>query len=456
MPSMSEFPPLAPIPSGVADYFWADAAQREHLRATLLTSFRQWGYADVLPPAFEYAETFDRRANPELREELYRFVDRDGSLLALRADMTIPVARLVATRLHDAPMPQRYCYAGSIYRYGDTRAGQQREFWQAGVELVGAAEPTADAEILALTVNALRGVGLFDVRLAVGHLGFFDALIADLALTEAARTALLDAVDRNSEAALVTFLQGTNLSEPQRAAVSALPSLRGERQGQILEHAAAFCLDDAMRAALGNLRELLAAYACHGEGAIPGSRTLYVDLTEIHNLGYYTGLTFEALSPGLGYAVASGGRYDTLLGTFGQDRPAVGVAINLDRVLYVKQAAGERAAAGPLPPDILMGGRADRSLYRAAARLRAIDPSLRVAVDLCARPSRGEFEAFAAEVAAEVALWFDGESFFACRGSAIATPFEPVSLADVEEIMRVRAAQATSGSGSRQAEGVRP
>jgi len=84
-----------------------------------------------------------------------RFLDRDGSMLALRADMTIPVARLVATRLHDCALPQRFCYAGSVFRDVEPRAGQQREFWQAGVELIGSAAPDADAEVLALTARAL-------------------------------------------------------------------------------------------------------------------------------------------------------------------------------------------------------------------------------------------------------------------------------------------------------------
>ncbi|MFZ1768657.1 MAG: ATP phosphoribosyltransferase regulatory subunit, partial [Caldilinea sp.] len=97
------------VPTGVADYFWGEAYARRRLEATLLGAFRQWGYGDVVTPAFEYADTLSARGNRELQSELCRFLDRDGSMLALRADMTIPVARLVGTRLHDAPTPQRFC-----------------------------------------------------------------------------------------------------------------------------------------------------------------------------------------------------------------------------------------------------------------------------------------------------------------------------------------------------------
>lgn len=458
----------APIPGGVADHFWTDAALRESLRARLLHSFHQWGYSDVLPPAFEYAETFDSRANPVLREELYRFVDRDGSLLALRADMTIPVARLVATRLHDAPMPQRFCYAGSIYRYGDTRAGQQREFWQAGVELIGEAAPAADAEILVLALAALRDAGIGqagidnagvghagigDIRLAVGHLGFFDALMAELSLSASGKDALFEAVDGRSDGALHKFLQGTNLTAEQRAVVAALPSLSGTDYDEILDRAQSLCLSDAMRTAIDAMRAILAHVSFYGDD---GARSLYVDLSEIHNLGYYTGLTFEALTVGLGYPIASGGRYDSLIGTFGSGQPAVGLAINLDRILYLQQAAAPRSASGPLPAHVLVGGEADAAFHSAVAALRAALPELRVAADLAHRLDLSDFTAFAARVMPWLALWFDGECFVLSEGSQFQAQSGRLTISEVIELARThmtshaqRTAMTPEADGSR-------
>jgi ATP phosphoribosyltransferase regulatory subunit len=156
------------VPAGVADYFWGEAYARRTLETTLLDVFRTWGYGDVVTPAFEYADTLGARGSHELQSELCRFLDRDGSMLALRADMTIPVARLVGTRLHDAPLPHRFCYSGSVFRDVEPRAGQQREFWQAGVELLGSAAPTADAEVLTLTAHALGAAGITHFRLVLG------------------------------------------------------------------------------------------------------------------------------------------------------------------------------------------------------------------------------------------------------------------------------------------------
>ncbi len=391
----------APIPRGVADYFWGEAARRRALEADILALFRAWGYGDVLPPAFEYVETLAQRANPELQSELYRFVDRDGSALALRADMTIPVARLVATRLHDLPMPQRFCYAGSVFRYADTQAGMQREFWQAGIELIGASEAAADAEVLALTVRALETAGLPDVRLALGHLGYFHALLAALALPARAKEALLTAVDRNSEGALIDFLQATDLPAAARAAVAGLPHLSSNDAATLLARADALCLNDAMRAALVNLRAILDALRGHGL-----DQRVYVDLTEIHNLGYYTGMTFEALSARLGFALASGGRYDHLVGSFGAPQPAVGAALILDRLLLALRP--NAAPARPLAPHVLASTQGNADAHAALETLRRA--GLRVAVDLAHRDATPLLD-YAQLVGVKIVLHWSGAAF---------------------------------------------
>lgn len=374
---LTSFAP-SPIPQGVADHFWAQAQARRALELRLLELFRSWGYGDVLTPAFEFAETIDARANPELQSEIYRFVDRDGRMLALRADMTIPVARLVATRLHDVPMPQRFCYADSIFRYAELQAGQQREFLQAGIELVGAAEPAADAEVLALTLRAVQAAGIADVRLALGHIGYFHALLDALQLPRQAALALVDAVDRNSDAALSAFLQQTSLPAAQRAVVAGLPQLSGDDHAAILQLAERLCLNATMGAALENLRGVLGALAAHAL-----ADCVYLDLTEVHNLGYYTGITFEALTPGLGFALAGGGRYDHLVGSFGDAQPAVGAALTLDRLLLAAGAAG--ASAAPPAVELLVQPHGARAAMTLVARLRAA--GRRVAVEL--GPSAG-------------------------------------------------------------------
>lgn len=339
----------AQIPRGVADYFWDEAYARRRVETTLLDLFRSWGYQDVIPPMFEYADTFLHRSSRKLQSELYRFLDRDGSTLTLRGDMTIPVARLVGVRLHDRPMPQRYCYAGSVFRYTEMQAGRQREFTQAGFELIGASSPAADAEVIALTIHAMRAVGLADCQLVLGHLQYFNALLQALKLTPEQETQLQRAINRNSGAELADFLRNTPLTTQQRHTVEELPLLSGANAHAVIAHADRLGLDYAMHKALANLRDIYQLLDAHGV-----TDHVYLDLTEINNLGYYTGISFEVLLPSFGFGMGGGGRYDNLIGTFGAPQPAVGVALGVDRLLNAQRATQSGDTNYSSTPHILV------------------------------------------------------------------------------------------------------
>ena len=371
---------FATIPRGVADYFWHEARQLRELERQLLDLFRGWGYGDVIPPMFEYADVLSARANQKLRAEMYRFLDRDGSTLALRPDMTIAVARLVSTRLHDWPMPQRFCYAGSVFRHTQPQAGREREFRQAGIELIGAATPDADAEVLALTCAALESAGVTRFKLVVGQMGFFHGLLDDLQLEASQQERLLAAVDRNSEAELADFLRATPLRTQQRRTIEELLTLSGPDADAVIAQADRLCLNYTMFQALDNLRALLNSLAAHGV-----SDRIHLDLTETYNLGYYTGITFEALTPELGFSVAGGGRYDNLLGTFGESQPAVGVALGVDRLLLARNQQTQLTTPHhPVAPDIIVFPHGSAECLQLVTRWRK--QGLRVAVELGQRP----------------------------------------------------------------------
>lgn len=320
------------IPFGVADYFWDEASLRQSLLDALLETFRGWGYGDVIPPMFEFDSTLSAQYDDRLRSGMYRFLDRDGSTLSLRPEFTTPVARLVGARLHDWPMPQRFCYGGSVFRYLEPQAGRQREFWQVGGELIGAPSPAADAEVLAINAAALKAAGLTEFRQIVGHIRYYRGLLEALALNPEQAQQLHWALERKSEPLLAEFLRETPLRTGQRQAVETLPQLVGENVDAILSLAERHIQNRGMHEALRNLRQIVDAL--DGYDTLD---TLVIDLTEIRNLGYYTGVTFEAVTPGLGTAVASGGRYDDLVGRFGPSQPAVGVALGVDRLLVAKQ-----------------------------------------------------------------------------------------------------------------------
>ena len=331
------------VPFGVADYFWDEARNRQCLLDRLMETFRAWGYGDVIPPMFEFDANLSAQYDERLRSDMYRFLDRDGTTLSLRPEFTTSVARLVGVRLHDWPMPQRFCYGGSVFRYLEPQAGQQREFWQVGGELIGAPGPSADAEILALTAASLQVAELTDYRLILGHIGYYRSLLKALVLTQEQAQRLQSALNRKSEPLLAAFLRETPLRTGQRQAIETLPHLVGDDIDSILSQAERHIQNSGMHVALQDLRRIVDALA-----AYELLDKLTIDLTEIRNLGYYTGISFEALTPGLGTAVGSGGRYDELVGHFGPPQPAVGVALGVDLLLMARsRQKGADARARP-------------------------------------------------------------------------------------------------------------
>lgn len=419
------------IPRGVADYFWEEALQRRRLEGALLETFRRWGYEDVIPPMFEYTNTFNRHASHELQAEMVRFQDRDGSTLALRADMTIAVARLVGTRLHDWPMPQRFCYTGSVFRDTALQAGRQREFLQAGIELLGAPGPAADAEILALTAKALPIAGVTNFRLVLGHIGYFYGLLQDLQLAPAQQLWLQQAIDRNSEPEVADFLRTVTLQTQQRRTLEELSSLSGPNAVAIIAQAETFCLNPMMRDAVENLRAICVALDSYG--LLP---SVYLDLTEIHNLGYYTGLTFEALAPGLGFPVATGGRYDHMIGAFGKPEAAVGAAFSLDRILLAQRdSVGQTKQPRPVAPDLLVAAKANHQCLGLVEQWRA--QGLRVAVDVSGHTA-SELWQIAQKIGCKRVLDWTGAGFDVYENAA--QPLQPtrhVAVDNLEQLMNL-------------------
>ena len=177
-----------PLPEGVRDLLFADAAAFRDIENALHATWTAWGYRRVVLPTFEYADTLATDVGAEIDAELYRFYDRQGRTLALRPDLTIPTARVVGTRLYDQPLPLRVSYVGSVFRHEPPRAGRQHEFTQAGVELIGAQSRAADAETVALAIAALRAVGLPEFNITLGHVGYFRGLLDALALPERVAT----------------------------------------------------------------------------------------------------------------------------------------------------------------------------------------------------------------------------------------------------------------------------
>ena len=311
----------AATPPGALDLTGDAARRRRALQRGAVAVLEGAGYEELLPPTFEYEDTFLRAGGTGVAERLLRFPDRDGRVLALRYDFTSSVARIAATTFAGAGLPLRLSYSGRVYRQDPERGGRPRETLQVGAELLGDGSLEADVEIVRLTIELIRAAGLGDFQVNLGHVGVLAPGLA--ALEEPLRAQVRRWIDRKDRGGLTRALAGHT---GDAATLLHLPFVIGRRDA--LETA----LGATPAPAVGGLRHLLALDDALGAGE--RSHVVY-DLGEVRGLDYYTGVHFEVFVSGTGRAAGAGGRYDELMGRFGRPMPAVGVSIDLDAIAEV-------------------------------------------------------------------------------------------------------------------------
>src|SRR5258705_9423774 len=197
------------LPNGPMIYLPDEPTQKRRVEAELASVFRKWGYREIVTPAYEYFDVLSQGTDQELQERMFKMVDREsGRLLALRADVTPRFARIVATRMREAAKPMRLAYVTNVFRYDEPHVGRYREFYQAGVELVGLPNPEGDAELIAMAVEGLRALGLERFQLDVGHGDFFRGILEDLGLDEATAGELRSALGKKDISALERIVGG--------------------------------------------------------------------------------------------------------------------------------------------------------------------------------------------------------------------------------------------------------
>ncbi len=341
--------PLAAPPRGFRDILPTEARELRAIESALNDSFTSYGYVPLEPPMVERTDSESVLAG----DRLIQFLDRDGDLVALRPDITTAVARLVAQRYQDATGALRLAYFAPVFREQPAMLGAEREYDQAGVELVGPSGPLADAEVLALLAESLGRCGLRGATIEVGHVGVVRRLFDDL--TGDAR-----------ELVLADLRRGDRVGAFQRARDAGMSDEAIERARRALV-ARGQDIESVDVEGVAELREVIhLARELHAGEPLWGVPNLAL----VPELPYYTGVVFEALHPESGFPIAAGGRYDLLLGAFGAPRPATGFAINVPRLHLALFASGWRPSRERTLVSLLPG--ADpRDAARLAARLRS-------------------------------------------------------------------------------------
>ncbi len=317
------------IPSGTRDVLPDEMHELRALTDRIRGVFERAGYGEVYTPALEYESTFQRDgASPPAA---YRLFDEHGTVLVLRPDMTVPIARLVATRYPHAATPLRFCYFAHAYRPVRPQRGQSREFLQAGIELIGAPGPDGTAEALTVLCDALHAAGLDSFRVGLGDVMLYPALLESLGVSESRRERILAKLADGDFVGVELELADLRLGDSDAQLLLRVPRMRGGPE--VLEQATG-PLQDAGT----GLR------AVHSLLAPAVAERVIFDFGLVRSLGYYTGAVFQVYDPAHGVPIGSGGRYDDLLARFGRPLAAVGFALAVER-LHIALTAEERRGA---------------------------------------------------------------------------------------------------------------
>ena len=318
---------IHPIPSGTRDVLPDETRELRAITDALRAVFERHAYGEVYTPALEYESVLAHAALAGTGP-VHRVFDETGATLVLRSDMTVPIARLVATRYPDVAEQLRFCYFAHCYRAVRPQWSQPRELLQAGIELIGSPAPRGTAEALTVLCDALDATGLKDYRVGLGDASLFATLMDRLRIEQSARAGLLETLASRDFVELERRLDGIGASAEDASLLLSVPQRRG---GPEVLTAPSGAAADAV-AGMRQVSELL-------EDRV-AERVIY-DLGLVRSIGYYTGAVFEVYDPTLGVPIGGGGRYDDLLSSFGAPRPAVGFALDVER-LHIALAGEER------------------------------------------------------------------------------------------------------------------
>jgi ATP phosphoribosyltransferase regulatory subunit len=318
-----------PIPPGTRDILPDEMRELRRLSLSLIEAFERFGYGEVATPTIEYDEVLARGESERGAPVAYRFFDESGELLAMRSDMTVPIARLVANRFAATEPPFRLCYLARAYRAVRPQRGQMREFTQVGVELVGVPAPAGTVEVIEVLAAALDAAGLSRAVIGLGDADLYRQLLGELGVADDVGERLLDCLARHDHVGLETEVAALDLGPAEREVLTRVPMLRGGPE--VLDEARGL-LGEVTERATARLAETYAALAERGV-----ADRVRLDLGLLRDLGYYTGAILEVYDPALGHILGGGGRYDELMGRFGRPLPAAGFSLYLER-LHVAQA----------------------------------------------------------------------------------------------------------------------
>ncbi len=317
---------LLHTPQGVRDIYGTECEKKNVIKDKLHHVLWQYGYHDIETPTFEFFDIFNQEKGTVQSSEMYKFFDRNNNTLVLRPDMTPSIARSVAKYYEQDTLPLRLCYVGNTYLNRVNYQGKLTEVTQLGAELVNDNSSLADAEIIAMMIDCLKGTGLKEFRIDLGQVDFYKGLIEEAGLSDEEEARLRQYIDNKNSFGMEKVLKNLNFDQNSYDALAGFMDLYGDVD--VLEKAKTITKNPRARKAIERLEKVYEMLCIYGY-----EKYISFDLGMLTQFNYYTGIIFKGYTYGTGDAIVKGGRYDELLSLFGKDAPSIGFVITVDELM---------------------------------------------------------------------------------------------------------------------------
>ena len=348
---------LLHTPEGVRDIYNSECAKRLKVEQELHTMLELYNFMDIQTPTFEYFDIFNKERGTIPSKDLYKFFDKEGNTLVLRPDFTPSIARCMAKYFKEEELPVRLCYNGNTFINSGRYQGKLKEIAQIGAELMNDDSVDADAEMIALTIESLKKAGLEEFQIEIGHADFINGILEEANLNEEEAMEVKNMMESKNLFGVENIIVNKGLSNELEELILKLPSLFGGEEN--LAYAKARVHNERSLRAIGRLEELVKILKIYGL-----DQYISYDLGMLSKYNYYTGIILRGYTYGTGNLIVTGGRYDSLLGQFGKDTPAIGFVILLDQLML---------ALSRQKVDIPINNNSTMVLYEEEARSIAIN-----------------------------------------------------------------------------------
>lgn len=309
------------------DFTVDECKRRNKIIETITERFSKWGYSEVSTPIVEYYKTFNHKTQDLKEEEMYKFFDSRGRILVLRPDMTVPVARLVNTKLKDMKLPLKLFYNAEVFRVHESFEGKRNEYLDCGIELIGASGEKTDLEVLVTALEVLKALDTKkEFKLEIGNVNILKSALKDMNLSIDNQNKVIELINKKSLTSLREYLDDIEIRKEYKEFLNKFPWLFGGYE--MIKKAKGLAFNEDMKKNIEYLENLYLNLQKLGY-----EKYLSVDISMLPRVNYYSGIIFKGYVKEIGSTVIRGGRYDNLLESFGKSIPAIGFSVDVNLLI---------------------------------------------------------------------------------------------------------------------------